>query len=365
MLFGLAVLRWDVKYGMKSEAVYPESLEISDQLLKQIYTNHEFEEEAGFLALTIQELNLASYYTGPETEYYVVAVLSIDENPEDYEDILSDTVRLILANTKGRKYKADLPQYYKQISDYPKMVEEQRLALILLDPIKKMIIDRLIEDGNATKSELSAWLKDRFGSEYIDIDSIINSLLRNKILREETLEKMTTSSIFLIGDIFVSRIPPKASIVMVKAMSSLDEKMVKNYLNDVQTFFENYSPNPEDQEEILKIIIDMDAYQLISRLRKAPISQKSKIYEKIYNEIKNFNDLMKWLWEAQIITVLKNKKGEEYIFLKSDIGIKYVFPEYLIDKIRQLYYDGSKADNILIEHLRILQDRYYDFKKNR
>ena len=365
MLYGIGVLRWDKKYGMRIEASFPESLEITDQMMKQIYTNHEFEEEAGFLALSIQELNIATYYTGPETEYYIVAVLSIDEIPEDYEDIISDTVRLIMAKAKGKRYVADLPLYYNQVSSFPKMNEEQKLALILLDPVKKMIIDRLIEDGTVSKSELSAWLKDRFGSEYIDIDAIINSLLRNKILREETLEMMTSSSIFLIGDVFVTRLPPKNSIAMVKAMSSLEPKIVKNYLDDVQTFFEKYSPNPEDQEEILKIITDMDAFELINRLRRAPIGSKSKIYSKIYNQVSNFNDLLTRLWETQVITVLKNKRGEEYLFLKSDISVQYIFPEYLIDKIRHLYYDGAKADEILIEHLRILKDRYYDYRKGK
>jgi len=363
MLYGIGILHWDKKYGMHVSASYPESLDIDENMMKQIYTNHEFEEEAGFLALSIQELNIATYYTGVDSEYYVAAFLSIDEFPEDYEDILSDTVRLIMANMKGKKYIDDLPMYYHQIENYPKMNEEQKLALILLDPIKKIIIDRLIEDGNVTKSELSAWLRDRFGGEYIDVDSILNSLLRNKILREETLEKMTSSSIFLIGDIFVTRVPPKNSIAMVKAMVSLTPKIIKSYLDDVTVFFEKYSPNPEDQEEILKVITDMGAYELIRRLRNAPISQKSKIYEKIYNQVPNFNDLLTKLWEAQVISVIKNKKGEEYLFLKSDISVQYVFPEYLIDKIRNIYYDGSKADAVLVEHLRILKDRYYDFRK--
>jgi len=364
MLYGIALLKWDRKYGLRVEASYPDSLEIDDQIVKQVYTNHEFEEEAGFLSISISELNIASYYTG-SSDYYFVALLSIDEIPEDYEDILTDTVRLVMSNIKGRRYREDLPFYFQNIQTYPNMSKEQKLALILLDPIKKMIIDRLIEDGTVTKSELSAWLKDKFGQDYIDLDSIINSLLRNRILREETLEEMTSSSIFLIGDIFVSRVPPKASIMFVKGMKSLEPKVIKNYFDDVSTFFEKYSPNPEDQEEILKIITNMDCYQLINRLRTAPLSQNSKIYAKIYGEMKDFNTVLKRLWDAQVISVLKDKKGVEQLFLRSDIAIRYVFPEYLINKIRAVYHEGSKAENILIEYLRILQDRYYDFKKGR
>ena len=365
MLHGIALLKWDRKYGLRVEASYPESLTVEEQILKQVYTNHEFEEEAGFLSISISELNIASYYTGTNSDFYLIALLSIDEIPEDYEDILIDTVRLIMSNIKGRRYRDDLPFYFKAIETFPNMTKEQRHALILLDPIKKMIIDRLIEDGTVSKSELAAWLRDKFGGDYIDLDSIINSLLRAKVLREETLEEMTSSTVFLIGDIFVSRIPPKASLVFVKGMTSLEPKITKNYFDDVRTFFENYSPNPEDQDEILRIITDMDCYKIITRLRTAPLSQNSKIYAKVYEEMKNFNEVLKRLWEAQVISVLKDKKGVEHLFLRSDIAVRYVFPEYLVNKIRSVYYEGSKAENILLEYLRILQDRYYDYKNGR
>ena len=359
----MAVIKWDKKYGMRVEARYPENLDVSDVITKQIYTNHEFEEEAGFLSLSIGELNLASYYTGGETDYYMVLLLSIDENPESYEDILSDSIRKVMAKVRGKKYVDELPVYYQHIANYPKMSYEQRLSLILLDPIKKMILDRLIEDSTLTKSELSAWLKDKYGSEFVDVDSIINSMLRNKLIREETLESMTSSSVFLIGDIFVSRVPPKKSIARAKTMKDLDPSVLKNYMDDVKTFFEKYSPNPEDQDLILQIITDMSCYSIIKELRLAPIPQKSKTYERLYGNIENFDEYLQKLWDAQLISVLKDKKGNEYLFLRSDVRVKYVFPEYLIDKIRQIYYEGSQPDHILIEHLRILQDRYGEYKK--
>ncbi len=347
---------------MRVEAKYPENIDIDDVITKQIYTNHEFEEEAGFLSLSIGELNLASYYTG-DTDYYVIVLLSIDENPEEYEDILSDTVRKIMSKLRGKKYVDELPIYFKHVGTYPKMSHEQRLALILLDPTKKMILDRLIEDGSLTKSELSAWLKDKYGSEYVDVDSIVNSMLRNKLIREETLEAMTSSSIFLIGDIFVSRVPPKKSIERSKMMKNLDPSVLKNYMDDVKTFFEKYSPNPEDTELILEKMTDMNCYNIIKELRMAPIPQQSKTYERLFGSIEEFDEVLKTLWDAQMISVLKDKKGLEYLFLRSDVRVKYVFPEYLIDKIRQIYYEGSQPDHILVEHLRILQDRYGEFKE--
>ena len=166
---------------------------------------------------------------------------------------------------------------------------------------------------------------------------------------------------FLIGDIFVSRVPPKSSIERSRTMKNLPPTVLKKYMDDVKTFFEKYSPNPEDTELILEIITDMGCHDIIKELRIAPVPQKSKTYERLYAKVENFDEILQKLWDAQMITVPKDTKGNEYLFLRSDIKVKYVFPEYLIDKIRQIYYEGSQPDFILIEHLRILQDRYGEF----
>ncbi|NHI92914.1 MAG: hypothetical protein EAX96_10470 [Candidatus Lokiarchaeota archaeon] len=363
MLYGIAILKWDKKYGLKIEEKYPETIEIDETIIKQVYTNHEFEEEAGFLSISIQELNIASFYTGSPVDLYLIAILSLDEIPEDYEEILSNTMRLIISNLRGRKYIEELPIYFNNIGAFPKMTKEQRLALILLDPLKKIVLDRLIEDGMVSKSELNSWLKDRFGTENVNLDPIINSLLRNKILHEETIENMTSSSIFLVGDIFVSRIPPKSSLMFVKGMVSLDPKITKNYSNDIQMFFQKYNPDPQDQELILRILTDMDCYNIISRLRTAPLIQDSIAYKNLEGKMKDFNEILKKLWEAQIISVIKNKNGIEHLFLRTDIAVRHIFPLYLLNKIRALYHEGSKSENIITRYLRILQDRFYDHKK--
>lgn len=358
----MAVMKWDKKYGMRIEAQYPESLEVEDVTTKQIYTNHEFEDEPGFLAISIGDLNLASYYTGPDSEYYVCILLSIDEHPEKYEDILSDTVRQIMSNVKGRRYKAQLPVFFKNITNYPRMSTEQKLALMLLDPIKKMVIDRLIEDGNVSKTELAAWIKDRFAFEYLDIDSIVNSMLRNRVLREVTLEEMTSSIIFLISDIFACRVPPKKALDAAKK-SKIEPSTLSNYLDHVRLFFEKYSPSPEDLDEILAILTDMNCFQVIDMLRKGPVTSNTMQYEKLNKDVENLSDVLKYLYENQIISVQQSKKNEETLFLLSNIAVRMVFPEYLIDQIRQSYYDGSKTDSVLLEHLRILQDIYPDYRK--
>jgi len=69
---------------------------------------------------------------------------------------------------------------------------------------------------------------------------------------------------------------------------------------------------------------------------------------------------LKWLWDAKIINVLRGKTGQEVYFLRTDINVKIVFPEYLINLILESYNNGTKSNSVLIEHLNVLKDTYYN-----
>jgi hypothetical protein len=357
MPFGILVYRFDEKAGMKIAAKFPEDIIVDDKATMQIYTAHAFEGEKGFLTISIADLNIASYFTGLESNYYVGLLLSIDEDAEEYEDVLTDSVRTIMSNLEFRRYMAMLPDIYKKIITYPKMTHDQHLSLTFLDPVKKMILDRLIEDGSATKSELNSWLKEKLAKEELDIDAILHAMIKMGLIVESTLKEMPSPLVFLVGDIFATRVPPVKIVSGAKA-GSFPGYLSSEYLSDVKTYFENYSPTPEDQEIILKILTDMDSFHLISRLRDNPI--KKEELDQLKSEIENIDGTLKWLWDAKVINVLRGKTGQEVYFLRSDIAVKLVFPEYLINLILDSYNNGTKSNSVLIEHLNVLKDTFYN-----
>ncbi|MHA1267585.1 MAG: hypothetical protein ACTSRS_20280 [Candidatus Helarchaeota archaeon] len=357
MPFGILIYRFDEKAGMKVVARYPNDITVDDKATMQIYTAHAFEGEKGFLTISIADLNIASYFTGMDTNYYVGLLLSIDENPEDYEDVLTDSVRTIMSNLEYRRYIQLLPEIYKKIVTYPAMTQEQKLALVVLDPVKKMILDRLIEDGSATKSELNSWLKEKLAKEELDIDAILHSMIKMGLIVESTLKELPSPLVFLVGDIFATRVPPKTIIKDAKA-GTYPQHLANEYLSDVRTYFEAYSPTPEDQEIILKILTDIDAFKVIYLLQDQPL--KAEMVDRLRGEIDNLDGILKWLWDAKLINVLRGKTGQEVYFLRSDIAVKLVFPEYLINLILENYNNGTKSDAVLIEHLNVLKETFYN-----
>ncbi len=356
MPFGILIYRFDEKAGMKVIAKYPEDISVDDKTTMQIYTAHAFEGEKGFLTISIADINIASYFTGLDSNYYIALLLSIDEDAEEYEDILTDSVRTIMSNLEYRRYLEMLPDIYKKIITYPQMTREQHLALVFLDPVKKMILDRLIEDGSATKSELSSWLREKLAKEEMDIDSILHSMIKMGLIVETTLKELPSPLVFLVGDIFATRIPPIKIVNGAKA-GNYPGYLSSEYLSDVKTFFENYSPTPEDQEIILKILTDMDAFKLIEKLREKPL--KKEELDQIKDEFENLDAILKWLWDEKVINVLRGKAGQEVYFLRTDIVVNLVFPEYLINLILESYNNGTKSNSVLIEHLNVLKETFY------
>ncbi|MFX1293288.1 MAG: hypothetical protein ACFFD2_00320 [Promethearchaeota archaeon] len=356
MPFGILVYRFDEKAGMKITAKYPDDILVNEKTTMQIYTAHAFEGEKGFLTISIADINIASYFTGMESNYYVGLLLSIDEDAEEYEDILADCVRTIMNNLEYRRYMEILPNIYKKIITYPKMTKEQHMALNLLDPVKKMILDRLIEDGSATKSELNSWLKEKMAKEDIDIDSLLHAMIKMGLIVESTLRELPSPLVFLVGDIFATRVPPM-NIVSGAKGGNYPGYLSSEYISDIKTYFENYSPTPEDQEVILKILTDMDAFHLIEKLRENPL--KKEELDTMKDEFENLDYILKWLWDAKIINVLRGKTGQEVYFLRTDLVVNLVFPEYIINLILDSYNSGTKSKTVLIEHLNVLKETFY------
>ena len=77
---GAILVRWDDKLGIVLEARYPETLRINENQLMRIFTTHAMGGGlSGFLTMNIENLSVASYYSGlpPEgqDQYYLALIL--------------------------------------------------------------------------------------------------------------------------------------------------------------------------------------------------------------------------------------------------------------------------------------------------
>ena len=363
MPVGLVIMKWDERVGTQILARYPEEVVIGDKTLMQVYSTHEYTGEPGMVSLMVGSLNVASYYTGVDTGYYIILLLSLEDDPDLYEGGLADVSRQILANIEDESFFNLIPSIFQRLSVYPKLVDEQRLAIVYQDEVKRLIINRLREEGVISKSELMVWIKDRYKQGFIDLDAIIISLIKSDLIKEASVKGMPSELIFLIHDLLITRVPPIA-LLANPADKGLPSNLANDYTIESRKFFQEYRPNEDDNLALIEILIDPQAYESLKLLRQAIVTRNDleKLKKKGVDDVDN---VLKKLWSSRMIQVFQDERGNEYYALLSDFYIEKFFPQYLLNIIRREYATKSKSNQVLLEYLNVLNDAFQVKKKTK
>ncbi len=119
MPVGLVLMKWDERVATEVLFSYPEDedFEISDKTLSHLLTLHGFTEKPGLSTLTVKRVNLVTYYSGSEKGHYVILVLNILENPDEFEEEYEEIAQTILENLEDEKYKEMVPSFFKRLEE--------------------------------------------------------------------------------------------------------------------------------------------------------------------------------------------------------------------------------------------------------
>jgi hypothetical protein len=110
-------MQYNNRSGISIKAKYPkEKLNVSDGTLMNIFSLHEFNKEDGFTSMAVGEINIVTYYTGENMDYYIVLVLNLHEHPENYEGNLKKVSHIIVENLEDEKYIKMLPDLFSQVN---------------------------------------------------------------------------------------------------------------------------------------------------------------------------------------------------------------------------------------------------------
>lgn len=361
MPIGLIVMTWDERVGTEITAKYPEEIQVQTSSLMQVYSQHEFTGEAGMVSFISGPLNVASYYTGPDTMFYIILLLEVDEDADAYEEGLADISRQVLMNQEDNAYKEILPSLFQRVSVYPKLNKEQRMAMIYQNEIKRMTINRLREEAVITKAELGIWLKDRYQEGFFDLESILVSLIKTGMVNVASVQGISSELVFLVRDIMISRVPP---VKLFKDIQNrgLPGPLKESYQTEVRNFFKQYRVTEEDSLKILEeVILDPQVYETLHLLRVAAVTRDD--LEKLTKKgVEDVDYVLKKLWENKIIQVFQDNSGNEYYCLSSDFHISTFFPDYLLDKVRKAYRTKSQSNDSLIQELEMLKEEYWQMK---
>ena len=363
MPVGLVVMKWDPRIGTKIVTQYPEEIKISDSTLMQIYSTHEYSGEAGMISLMVGPLNIASYFTGPDQGYYLILLLTLDDDPDAFEGGLSDISRIIIQNLDDDGFIPMIPSLFRRLSVYPNLNQEQLLAITYQDEVKRMIINRLRDEGVVSKSELNIWLKDEYRYGFFDIDAVLFDLVKREIIKVASVKDMPSELIFLINDLLILRIPP-TKLLKEPVEKGLPETLVADYKITVRKYFQNYHPSEEDAQALINLIVNPAVYDTLKLLRTTIATRN--LLEKLKKKgVDDVDAVLKELWEQKLINVFRDKRGVEYYTMLSDFYMSLTYPKYLLNTVINEYVVKSKSDKVLVEYLNVLEDAYYNMKSKK
>ncbi|MFX1325336.1 MAG: hypothetical protein ACFE8N_10280, partial [Promethearchaeota archaeon] len=308
-------------------------------------------------------LNVLSYYTGPESNYYVILILSVDDDPDMYEGAMPYIAQVILQNLEEDAYLQMIPSLFQRISVYPSLTDEQNLIYHYQDDIKRMIIKILRDYGVITRSELNIWVKDSDLEGIIDLEAILADLVKTETIKVTSVKGIPSELIFLTKDIFMLRVPP-VLIFKDPVNYGLPVQLTKLYQDEVLKFFNEYHPTEEDTFALLNILIDPEVYETIRLLRTAIVTIQD--FEKLKNKgVTDIYSVLKKLWDTNMIKVFKDEGGIEHHALLTDFYIDLLFPKYQLNLLKTLNDQKSKSDKVLLQYLDLLEETYYNLKSEK
>ena len=360
MPVGLVIMKWDDRVGTEILATHPEEISITDKTLMQVYSTHEYTGEAGMVSLMVGSLNIASYFSGPEKSLYVILLLNLDEDPDAYEGGLVDISGIVLQNLDDDAYLRMVPTLFQRLSVYPHLNDEQRLAITYQDEIKRMIINRLRDEGTVSKSELTVWLKDRYRRGFVDLEGVLIELIKRELIKEASVKGMPSELIFLTNDLLISRVPP-VKVLKAPDQVGLPTALVQDYKAECRKYFQTYKPSEQDNLRLIDIFVDPQVYETLKLLRTAIVTRND--LEKLKKKgVEDLDVVLKKLWENQMIQVFQDASGNEYYALLTDFYMNRLFPKHMLIKIKDAYDHKSKADQVLVEYCNVLEDSYQALK---
>lgn len=347
----LIIVHWNKSTGPIPIIQYPpEGAYPSKDIFLKIWAQHDLNKESSLIELDSilkeKDRNIVSVIQEYEGEIYFL-VLIVASKSKVGEIISSDILAVITKNLleliNTNKITRAISEAFNTIKNYNRLEGEDLIAFFQ-EKIKATIL-QILRNGVISKSELSEILRQEYGFSTVNIDLLLISFLREKLVLKKSLPG-SKECYFLIKDLSYMRIPPKKL-----PDEETNEEAAKKFKKEFIKFYSSYNCNQEiDSKVILNFLIDNDISNLIRALRKNEITVNDCL-----NCLNNREELFEELLEKKIIF---EAKGNVYLF--TDIRfIKYT-PYYIIKILPSRYKNQEISLDQYLCHLELLISQLRD-----
>lgn len=360
MVKGLLLMEWNDRSGLEVKVKTPADLDVSDKTLMQIYSAHEYSQDAGLVAIAAGASSAISYYSGDELDHYLVLFLKEGEDPEQFEEVVQETAQVVFGNLQVDYLRDIFPQLLVRLDQYPKASAEQKLAVVFQDEFKHAVVERLTQDGCAVKEELEIWLRDKFRKRYFNFSAILASLMRLGLVKITSVKSLLQEMVFLTRAVLAFREPPTRIMDLLEADGDPSLSPLKGqYRKQVEGFFKLYRPSLEDSQAVAGVLADFNSYQILLALRDRWVTRAD--LEKLKRRgVEDIDLVLQRLEELDVLVKFAQGKNvmDALYLLKSDPQIRPLYPAFMLNTIRQQFVSREQNKEVLLQYLDVLQEAY-------
>ena len=254
MPIGICLWEWDSRSGAEILGTWPRDVKLENKTLMQLYSQHLYSAKADIVSMYVGSLNVLSIWTGSIHNYFLTILLQQDEDPENFSDIIADTMYYLVPYIQKDIFKPILPSIYQRFKEYPNTNLEQRRAILYSNELNRAILNLLQEEGVYYRDELKIWLEDSLKKKAFNYEMAIERLSHNNLIKVSSVKDVEGTYVFLINDIVLLRAPPIDLIENTQAKG--DTKLNEEILSKIRDFFKYYKPSERDNLQILKFLSD-------------------------------------------------------------------------------------------------------------
>ncbi len=370
---GYIITRWTDDEGLQLYLNYPKDLTVDlDDMMRVFYAHITGAGEAGNVLVRLEkaQCNVSSYFTGLEHEMPLMInlMLELGEDPDMFgeaiiqqfnQSILDYIIKYGANVTQAFEAMEKLKAYLKNalflLERLKNLTKEQLLAQIYSNKKKRVILS-IMHKGPISKKDLRNKIEDSLNVIISNIDTTLDPFIKTNLIKQDWIEGLSEVFLFLINDFTIIRAPPRKIVQDAKKNRPTSE-LAQKYSEKVKEFFLNYEPDPQDSLRIAQTLMNPDKYDFLSLFRERPYPM-NKIPKGEGTTFTNIESLIQSMISDNILTLIKDNRDIDWVFLLTDITAQIFYPEYLLEIIRKEYMSKTLKNEVAIKHLELLEKAY-------
>jgi DNA-binding MarR family transcriptional regulator len=207
-----------------------------------------------------------------------------------------------------------------------------------------------------SKVEAKEALEQELQTEIVNIDLLIDPLIKMDLVKKAIVEGIPSEVLFLLEDIFAVRLPPDLNVI--KALRSrIPDNLATKYEEQVAKFFEKYKVLQEEPETVSNFLTNPVQYKIIQTLRTSVLTA-GELASNLNMEQSTIDTALKALRKADVVSEVSDKSGNRYVVIKTNPTFLKFFPEYMVNITRQKWASGMMEDSIARRQLELLKESY-------